>query len=84
MVKFKDYLSNRETKTCGVSKGSVLGSLFLVYINDIYKCSRILPVVLFADDTNIFNSHKHLKVVNETLNNELVKVQVWYMLTNFL
>lgn len=40
-------------------------------------CSRLLCSVLFADDTTIFYLHKDLKVVNETLNNDLINVQVW-------
>ena len=32
---------------------------------------------LFADDTSIFYSHKNLKNVEMTLNNELIKVSEW-------
>ena len=43
-------------------------------MTDIQKSSEILSFILFADDTNAFYSHKDIKVINETLNNELRKV----------
>ena len=71
---FTSYLSNRQqfvtyngtqseqqTIKCGVPQGSILGPLvFLVYINDLpHICHNTFPV-LFADDTNLFNSGKLL------------------------
>ena len=38
---------------CGVSQGSVLGPLFLLYINAIYNLVPEEKIKLFADDTNI-------------------------------
>ena len=73
---FHSYLSNRkqfikfnqtEESTllnikCGVPQGSILGSLlFLLYVNDLCEVSNILEPIMFADDTNLFYSHKNLK-----------------------
>ena len=62
--------------TCGDPQGSVLGpKLFLLYIDDICNVSQLLKLVLFADDTNIYYSHKDVKQLVNTLNTELVKLQ---------
>ena len=72
IVKYKDNKSEKLMIKCGVPQGSVLGPLlFLLYVNDIYRCSEQLSFILFADDTNIFYQHKDINVLIETLNNEL-------------
>ena len=72
IVKYKDNQSGKQMIKCGVPKGSVLGPiLFLPYVNDIYRCSKQSSFILFADDNNVFYQHKDIKVLIETLNNEL-------------
>ena len=88
---FCSYLSNRrqlvsignvtsELKpiTCGVPQGSVLGPLlFLLYINDFNKSAPDLDFHLFADDSNLFCSHKSLQCLEAKVNDELNNVNNW-------
>ena len=46
-------------------------------MNDISRCSEILSVILFADDTNLFYSHKNIDTLNKTVNQELKKIARW-------
>ena len=89
---FTNYLSNRKQYVtfnginsqslpikCGVPQGSILGPLlFLIYINDIINTSSILSFILFADDTNIFLSHRNLQSLINIINVELLKVSIWF------
>ena len=88
---FSDYLKNRQQFvqfngchsshhliTCSVPQGSILGPLlFLIYINDVCDVSDVFYFILFADDTNIFFSHKNVNVIEETLNEELPNLTDW-------
>ena len=79
---FTSYLSNRKQFIrysdkstlhakikCGVPQGSILGPLlFLLYVNDLPNASRIITPIMFADDTNLFISHKNIKNLFLTAN----------------
>ena len=77
-VQVNNYRSNCLPVTVGVPQGSILGPLlFLLYINDIVLSSNILKFITFADDTCLFISHKSKLILNELLNEELLKVNDW-------
>ena len=90
---FKSYLHNRKqfvtygnnkqsnllSISCGVPQGSILGPLlFLLYVNDLRNATNILQTIMFADDTNLFCSHKTIKELFKIMNHELIKIQQWF------
>ena len=78
-VEYNGYVSYRANIMCGVPQGSILGPLFfLLYINDIINTSTILQLILFADDTNVFVSHKDKDYLTNILNAELNKLSIWF------
>ena len=93
LVWFESYLSNRkqfitytdkqtniETIKCGVPQGSILGPLlFLIVVNDLHKVAKFLDPIMFADDTNLFYSHKNIKTLFQIVNSELKLVNEWFL-----
>ena len=78
IVKFKQHKSTEMKITTGVPQGSIFGPLlFLLYINNIENCSKILSFVPYADDTNAFHSNSCIKILSKTMQTELDKIVKW-------
>ena len=65
--------------TCGVPQGYILGPLlFFIYVNDLNNASSILDSRMFADDTNLFYSHKNINQLFTKVNEGLEKIGDWF------
>ena len=53
-VEFQNSQSDQCKITTGVPQGSILGPLlFIIYINDFHKASKIFEFIIYADDTTL-------------------------------
>ena len=90
---FRSYATNREQYVsinnvdsnprviqCGVPQGSILGPLlFLIFINNITKCSNQFKYILYADDSTLSTCVPCDNVVDsaELINSELKCLDRW-------
>ena len=78
-VRLENENSNTLPVRCGVPQGSILCLLlFILYINDIVKISKVMELILFGDDTNIFMSDNRLDSLNYKVNFELCKISTCF------
>ena len=71
--------SKRYKITYGAAQGSCLGPLlFIIFMNDIHLLPVYSNIILFTDDTTIFNSHKSLKFLKYTLEHDLSLMMNWF------
>ena len=64
---------------CGVPQGSVLGPLlFIIYTNDLPNAIKHSKCILFADDTTIFYSTKHLDELYDNISFDLNTLSDWF------
>ncbi|KAI0207837.1 hypothetical protein LSAT2_007489, partial [Lamellibrachia satsuma] len=70
---------------CGVPQGSILGPLpFILDINVMCYVSKLLHIILFADDTNISYSASNIDDVTNIVNNELKQLGLWFRANKLL
>ena len=92
---FKDYLQNRtqcvsHDKTNSdmyrisivVPQGSILDPLlFIIYINDLCNASKLLKMIIYADDTTLYFTLDVFGIyISKNLNLQLTKVADWLKL----
>ena len=77
-VQFNNSSSTSKNITCGAPQGSILGPLLLlIYINDICNVSTLAKLILFADDTSLFFSHRDPVYLVNMINQELEKISIF-------
>jgi hypothetical protein len=61
-VEYNNTISDKNSVTCGVPQGSVLGILLLIiYTNDLPNSMKHSKCILFADNTTVYHSSNNIK-----------------------
>ena len=77
-VQIDNMLSESATIQHGVPQGSILGPLlFLIYVNDLPKCTTNGKSIMFADDTSIFFKGNCCKSLYNVANQDLQSIDAW-------
>ena len=70
--------SSTQSIEYGLPQESILGPLlFILFIDDFSKASKLFFTILFVDDTSVFLEDKEYTKLVEILNEELNKVTIW-------
>ena len=70
---------NKEPMKYGVPQGSVLGPLlYLIFCNDLYKCIEKCKVIMFADDTTLYKTHRSLNYLIQCINHDFKILADWF------
>ena len=76
-VSIHGHDSDLKLISCGVPQGSLLGPLLFILFNDLQNSSDFLSFICFADDSNLFLSHRDPNTLIAKMNRELKLVQSW-------
>ena len=77
-VNLENSFSEVSNISCSVPQGSILGPLFLIYVNDMpmaVKCN----LFLYADDTCLVFQSKNVKDIEKQLNEDFAHICDWFV-----
>ena len=76
-VSINGYASNLADVKCGFPQSSILGLLFLIYINDLQVAINYFEVHHLVDDTNHLNFNSCVNSINKQDNYGLKNMSNW-------
>ena len=77
-VNYKGTLSTSLPIHCGVPQSSILGPLlFLLHFNELPSLLKSCKMIMYADDTVLYYSHKNMKEIEKFLSQDFCTVSKW-------
>ena len=73
----KDFSSPGKL-SCGVPRGSILGPILLLYVNDMPQAVNS-DILLYANDTCLIYTDKDIKTIEEQLNTDFSSLCDWFI-----